>query len=127
MPTNYIATILSDLRNLSSKYNNYRPKSTIGLEIYETLKKHKKEYIFNITNFDPNLWDQVKQAIKIRSSRPAYLVYNNRERLELEQYLFLNKYIPTYPENKELFLNDLLRLLVKKKKGELNENKFTWE
>jgi len=56
---------------------------------------------------------------------------NKKDRIEKEGIDFhkrlRNGFLKIAEENKELFLNDLLRLLVKKKRGELNENKFTWE
>lgn len=125
MPKLDIATILTDVRCLCSNYENYTTKSIIGYNIYNQLKKHDKTYLFNVTNFDPDLWDQVRQAMKTRALHPAYLVYNHNERLESEQFVYLSKHIPMYPENQEQYMKNLISTLVKKK-GDENE-KFRWE
>jgi hypothetical protein len=130
-PAQILATVLLDLRNLCSNIPNYKPKSNLSIKIYNHLKAKNKTHLFNVTNFDPNLLEQLRQAMRFRSSKLSYLTYNHLERLETEQYLVLKKFgIPTYPENEELaFEHYIANLITKKLNGEKNGSvkKFEWE
>jgi len=57
LPANVISRILLDLRILCSGYNELgiTAQSNIAYEIYDLLERDEKTYLFNVTNFDPNL------------------------------------------------------------------------
>jgi len=131
-PSNVIAQILLDVRNLCSGYRNYKPKTIIGVKIYQELKEHGKTHIFNVSNFPSDLWEQMKQTLDILSNVPAYLVYGEGV-LESEQASYLSKYLPVYPENPELHFEKQLQAIIdeivnetKNQKGG-DSNGIQWE
>jgi len=129
-----LAQILLDLRTLCSGYHeqyDIKPKSNVAIEIYDTLKQHGKVYLFNVTNFDPNLYKQCRDILARRSQKPAHIVYDCLERLETEQAIYLKKYLPVYPENPNIFFQIqiqetvrqvLNRIKNKNKKNNKNNN-----
>ena len=128
-PSNVIAQILLDVRNLCSGYRNYKPKTIIGVKIYQELKEHGKTHIFNVSNFPSDLWEQMKQILNILSNVPAYLVYGEGV-LESEQASYLSKYLPVYPENPELHLKEKIRKVLESKKNSQkggDSNGIQWE
>ena len=134
LPANVISRILLDLRILCSGYNELgiTAQSNIAYEIYDLLERDEKTYLFNVTNFDQNLLSQCTDNIRRNSTKPAYLVYNHLERLEVEQSMYLKKFLPIYPENDNLFLRQCLQSIIenimenKNKRGDNNAN-FRWE
>jgi len=131
LPALELSIILLDLRNQCSGYSkqfNWKPRSDIAIEMYKQLEKDDKTHLFNVTNFDPNLLEQCRDAIRRRSMKLAYLTYDCLERLEIEQAMFLKKYLPIYPENSDVFIHQILEnyINIKIKRGEQNAS-FKWE
>jgi len=121
-----LAQILLDLRILCSGHHeqfDIKPKSDVAIEIYNTLKQHDKVYLFNVTNFDPNLLEQCKDILARRSQKPAYIVYDCLERLETEQTMYLKKYLPVYPENPNIFFQKYVENLVEQVLNKINKSK----
>jgi len=129
LASSIIAQILLDVRCLCSGYQNYKPKTITGIKIYHELKEHDKTYLFNVSNFPKNLWEQMKQILNIQSNVPAYLTYKE-DVLEREQASYLSKYLPVYPENPELHFERQLQVIIdeivnefkNQNGGDMNEN-----
>jgi len=113
-PARVLSLLLLDLRNLCNNIKNYKCKVLLSKKIYKYLIEIDKQYLFNTPNFDKQLYNQCKDNIKLNSMKPAYLLCNFDDRLELEQHTVLEKFkIPIKFENeieyykqKELLKNE---------------------